>query len=1115
MSGALLKWLVPGAVTVLGGSALALSLTSAPIASDLESRSIASLEAANARWASVTIDGRDAILTGTATTQAMIDDAESALASLHGVRAVRQDVILAEFVSPFPFAARISGEGVTLSGGYPSESAHKAILAGAGEVSDETRLLSGGPDAGHFETAAMFALASVRQLDDGEVALADLSLSLKGRAKSIEAYGALQDLRSKAPAGVTIAALTVTPPLASPYIWTASFDGASVALSGNIPDPTLETRFRTLAPAGVSMSTNLILGSGEPEGFADNALTLLKTLLLLEQGKASITDNKIELSGAPASPAVMDEVTAAISAIGGVATLDPPRIADFGLTVEKAGSSLVFSGFVPDSATRERLAALRQADISAVQLGRGAPERFASGLDFGLDLLSLVAEGRLQLDGTTLSLTGRTGSLSDYRALLAKIAEGAPQGFSMGRTSVLPPVAKPYVFKAVRDAEGTTTLSGFVPDDAARAEILTHVADLATDRADPADGAPENFTFLAGKGLDVLALLDEGSLAYDGKSWTIEGLVDTPQQGFAADAAFSEAGLRTLGFAYKVRQPTLPIISPYTWRAQKSADGALSIAGFAPNETFRKQIAERAPAAVDSTALGAGAPADFEPSALAGLDALQALDEGALVLSGNLWTLTGEVADAAARDAVQAALSAEINPGNWRIAVQARDSAPVVTPYLWSAVKAADGRIELGGYAPSEAQKRSAAERAGAVSRDATVIASGEPAGFADDVRAGLDALGYLDQGRAAFDGSRWVLTGTVPSQGQGEAALAALSKGSRGGAAWTSVLDGYTPPAPSETSSEPAAPSSSEIPVSSEETAASEEPASSEPSVAPVSSEQRSSEAGASQPISSEPPVSAPVAADTSADDRGLTVVDPLPARFLFEAVKDKGQPIALSGIVPRDEVSEYLGRIAGDVATDRLVVRTDLPLDFAGNAITGIRALNDINEGRLGFDGERWWFRGMTENTAQRDAIAAAIAAQQGGKDWSVFIGILSPLEICKDRVAALERLNAITFQSGSATLTESSLPILDELAVDLNICPDASVHVEGHTDSDGAEDLNLALSVSRAEAVVDALIARNIGVERLYAEGYGESQPIADNETREGKARNRRIVFSISME
>src|SRR5690606_33115417 len=147
--------------------------------------------------------------------------------------------------------------------------------------------------------------------------------------------------------------------------------------------------------------------------------------------------------------------------------------------------------------------------------------------------------------------------------------------------------------------------------------------------------------------------------------------------------------------------------------------------------------------------------------------------------------------------------------------------------------------------------------------------------------------------------------------------------------------------------------------------------------------------------------------------------------------------------------------------------------------------------------------------------DEVTARITALPGGDDWSIFIGILTPIEICRDRVAALERLNAITIQSGSATLTDSSIPVIDELAVDLNICPAASVHVEGHTDSDGAEDLNLALSVARAEAVVEALIERGVDLERLYAEGYGEAQPIADNTTREGKASNRRIAFSISEE
>lgn len=274
------------------------------------------------------------------------------------------------------------------------------------------------------------------------------------------------------------------------------------------------------------------------------------------------------------------------------------------------------------------------------------------------------------------------------------------------------------------------------------------------------------------------------------------------------------------------------------------------------------------------------------------------------------------------------------------------------------------------------------------------------------------------------------------------------------------------------------------------------------------------------SEPSSSEPSSEAVTAPSSeppapTEDDRGLTVVDPLPSRFLFEALKEGGQPIVLKGGVPADATAAYFGVIAGDVPTDGLVAQDGYPEDFIANGTAGLTALTQVNEGRLGFDGTRWWLRGMVEQPALRDTLTATIAALPAGDEWSVFIGVLSPIEICRDRVAELERRNAITFESGSATLTETSLPVIDELAVDLNICPTASVHIEGHTDADGAEDLNLALSVARAETVVEALIARNVNLERLYAEGYGESQPIASNETRDGKAANRRIAFSIAEE
>ena len=1145
MAGMVWKWLVPGAITVIAGPALAVTQTGAMFSDDLSARPGAALDPGQFPWAHVSVDGRDATISGTATTQAAIDQAVAKVAAVSGVRAVTSAVALAEKMSPFVFSASVSAGQVALSGGYPDDALHAALLSAAGTPADSMKLASGAPD--NFGAGAKFALAALADLDEGHVELADSTLSVEGRAKSAVAFDSLQTLQASAPAGLQLAALKVTPPLASPYVWTAAFDGAAVTISGNTPDPDLADKLRALAPAGITVSTTLALASGEPAGFAANTLALLKSLLQLEQGQASINDGKITLSGAPASAAIADAVTAAAAGLGGTASLEPPRVADFALVIDKADKGLVFSGVVPDEATKDRLAALQGADVAGLTLARGAPQRFASAVDFGLDLLGHLASGKASVDGERLSVSGRAGTIADFKAATGLLAQGAPQGVALAATDLHPPIAKPFTFSARKADGGAVTLGGFVPDEAARAALEAKIAKLAGDTADPADGAPQNFVLSAGKGLDILALLDSGTLAYDGANWSIDGTVDSPKKGFAADAAYSVAGLRTAGWSYSVHvpEPTLPIIAPYVWRAQKAADGSLAISGFVPSDDVKASLATRAANVSDSTALGAGAPADFETGVAAGLDALQALDDGALSLSGSKWTLTGSVADAKARDSIQAALTARINPANWQVAIQARDSAPVAAPYVWSATRAADGSVELSGYLPSESLKGFAAARAGTVSRDATAIASGEPAGFSDDLLAGLDALSHLTEGRAAFDGSAWRLSGTVATAADGDAALAALKAGSKGGALWTTALANY-PPAPSSAASAepsassmpdvtslPPASSSSEPPLAvssappassaEPEPAASELPASSaEPASASV---EEPSSSASSEPASSSPeassvaPSSSAPASSSSAESRAiapttLTAVQPMPETLLFEASRTAGGPMSLTGVVPSAEVADDLGTLAG-ARTDKLTVAADLPAGFAESATAGISALAQLAEGRVGFDGSRWWLRGKVGQQAVIDSVGAAIAALPGGRDWSVGLDLLAPIDACRLRIDGLSTRNAIVFKSGTAALEDSSTPILDELAADLALCPKAFVHVQGHTDSDGDADSNLALSVARAEAVVSELVKRGVDEGRLYAEGFGETDPIASNDTREGKAKNRRIAFEITEE
>jgi outer membrane protein OmpA-like peptidoglycan-associated protein len=103
-------------------------------------------------------------------------------------------------------------------------------------------------------------------------------------------------------------------------------------------------------------------------------------------------------------------------------------------------------------------------------------------------------------------------------------------------------------------------------------------------------------------------------------------------------------------------------------------------------------------------------------------------------------------------------------------------------------------------------------------------------------------------------------------------------------------------------------------------------------------------------------------------------------------------------------------------------------------------------------------------------------------------------------------------VEFDTARATIHSNSNALLDALADVIKQCPDAKIEIGGHTDSRGSTSYNQALSERRALAVRDALIKRGATAGNLTAVGYGESRPIADNATKEGRARNRRTEFKV---
>jgi len=112
----------------------------------------------------------------------------------------------------------------------------------------------------------------------------------------------------------------------------------------------------------------------------------------------------------------------------------------------------------------------------------------------------------------------------------------------------------------------------------------------------------------------------------------------------------------------------------------------------------------------------------------------------------------------------------------------------------------------------------------------------------------------------------------------------------------------------------------------------------------------------------------------------------------------------------------------------------------------------------------------------------------------------------------IKKITALEGVEFANNSAELTAASEDILDKTAADLARYPDMKVEVAGHTSSTGSAAYNQDLSQRRAQSVADYLISKGLNADRITVKGYGPSDPVADNSTAEGRARNRRVELRI---
>jgi outer membrane protein OmpA-like peptidoglycan-associated protein len=223
----------------------------------------------------------------------------------------------------------------------------------------------------------------------------------------------------------------------------------------------------------------------------------------------------------------------------------------------------------------------------------------------------------------------------------------------------------------------------------------------------------------------------------------------------------------------------------------------------------------------------------------------------------------------------------------------------------------------------------------------------------------------------------------------------------------------------------------------------------------------------------------------------------------------------IQLSGEVPSIEEHDRILGVAGqhfEAVTNSLSITNESAGSNYGQAADqALAVVSHLTSGTANWSGSAL----TVDGSANADAVAKAREqfGALGSESMQGAFNVRSLLgsQQCNTDFDELLSNATIRFQTGSATIDAGNDDLLSQLA-DLAISCPGTLIVEGHTDNRGDAAANQSLSLARANAVRDALASRGIETDRLAAKGLGEAQPIADNDTSTGRAKNRRIAITI---
>ncbi len=259
--------------------------------------------------------------------------------------------------------------------------------------------------------------------------------------------------------------------------------------------------------------------------------------------------------------------------------------------------------------------------------------------------------------------------------------------------------------------------------------------------------------------------------------------------------------------------------------------------------------------------------------------------------------------------------------------------------------------------------------------------------------------------------------------------------------------------------------------------------------------------------------------AAGNSARAQGASQVPPRPPAPAT-AASSPAAAVVVSGVVPDEATRQAIvGRVRelyGERVVDSLTISSSkmaTPANWSQQVSKLLSAdLTQVSRGQVSVRGTTIDLEGEVSSESQREQLIGRInnGLAAGAYTLRHKLRVNAPVQTVQERIDAALANSVVEFEPGRATLTSRGEAVLDRLVPIVSSLPGRRFEIVGHTDNQGTLAANITLSQARAESVRAYLASRQLPESLFDARGEGPREPVASNDTAQGRARNRRIEF-----